>query len=61
MKPITALDVKNAELTLLKKRLEAMALLAHTLNKAYVTDAYKPEVTKLIDEISNTEGGKFNG
>lgn len=61
MKPITKETVLLAELDLLKKRLEAMSLLAHTLNKAYVTEHYKQEVADLVDSISHTKGGKYNG
>ena len=52
--------LEQAQIHLLKKRLEAMALLAHTLNNAYVSDAHKAELRELIDSMSSTKGGKYH-
>lgn len=52
-------QVLQAQMELLKKRLEAMSLLTQVLTKTYVTDTHKSEVLGLIDEISHTKGGKY--
>ncbi len=58
---INDVDIKNMEIDLLKKRLEAVALLASSLVKMYVPTERQTEVNDLVDKLSHTKGGKYDG